>query len=60
MILTIAKIIAIWTLASIPAAILLGRILHAADQGPSHGQPDEPRCGGEVDIRKIHNGSASK
>jgi hypothetical protein len=56
MILTIAKLLAIWTLASIIAAFVLARFFHAASQGQRNGQAHEPRRGGEVDF--IQHGEA--
>lgn len=42
MILTIAKIIVIWTLASIPAALIVSRLIGANERAGS-GKPDEFR-----------------
>ena len=49
MILTIAKIIVIWTLASIPFALIVARLIGANERAGS-GKPEPLRRGGEVDI----------
>ena len=53
MILTIAKLLVICTLTSIPVALIVARLIGANERAGSR-QPDEPRRGGEVDIRTIH------
>jgi len=58
MILTIAKIIVIWTLASIPFALFVARLIGANERAGS-GQPEPLRRGGEVDLIN-HHGSVSK
>lgn len=52
-ILTIAYVIAVCAIVGLGHCHELA--IHAADQRECHGQPDEPRRGGEVDIRKIHD-----
>lgn len=56
MILTIARIIVIWTLASIPAALIVARLIGANERAGS-GKPKPLRRGGEVDF--IQHGEAN-
>lgn len=48
-ILTIAKIIVIWTLASIPLALIVARLIGANERAGS-GKPEPLRRGDEVDF----------
>lgn len=59
MILTIAKIIVIWTLASIPAALIVARLIGANERAGGC-QPKPLRRGGEVDFLKTHAGSVTE
>ena len=53
MILTIAKIIVIWTLASIPFALIVSRLIGANQRAGSR-QSEPLRRGGEVDFIQFH------